>query len=49
MSAWINNYKAFGESAFIRTGYNQNYRMVMRSLKLLEYGKNLPAENLLLK
>lgn len=25
LSAWINNYKAFGEEAFIKTGHNQNY------------------------
>lgn len=31
LSAWINNYKVFGESAFIRTGHNQNYSSEFRN------------------
>jgi len=37
LSAWINNYKAFGESAFIRTGHNQNYSSEFKKIVVQSY------------
>lgn len=37
LSTWINKYKAFGESAFIRTGYNQNYNSEFKKAVVQSY------------
>lgn len=37
LSAWINNYKAFGASAFIRTGHNLNYSSEFKKMVVQSY------------
>lgn len=37
LSAWINNYKAIGESAFIRTGHNKNYSSEFKNTVVQAY------------
>lgn len=37
LSAWINNYKVFGESAFIRSGHNQNYSSELKKMVVQSY------------
>lgn len=37
VAAWINNYKAFGESAFIRSGHNQNYSSEFKKMVIQSY------------
>lgn len=54
---WVNKYKAFGESAFIRTGHNQSYSAFFKnyaveaylngegSYRKLAVTFNIPSEN----
>ena len=47
---WVNKYKTFGESAFIRTGHNQAYsasfkKYVVGSYRELAVTYNIPSEN----
>ena len=37
LSTWINNYKAFGGSAFIRTGHNQSYSSEFKKMVIQSY------------
>lgn len=37
MVQWINNYKAFGNSAFIRTGHNQRYSIEFKNRVVQSY------------